>query len=157
MKKQILIVTVLITNIAFASALPVEVRDIRETREIDVNRNTVNTLTKDAASHLYNRGLDKNIASKKVLTSLVGDETTNNLMAKNVLNHLNELKSEDMISYVSNCALYNTKVDLSAYDDLIGLVQKTNGFKLDELILAKVEKISLENKTIKFLQSFSTS
>jgi tRNA(Glu) U13 pseudouridine synthase TruD len=155
MKKEILIVTVLITNLAFASSLPIDVRDIREPRELEANKNTTNTLTHAATSHLYNRGLEKEIANKKVLTSLVGDKNTNDLMAKNVLNHLNELKKEDIVAHVSDCALYSRNFDLSAYDDIIGLVQKRNGLMLDDLTLAKVEKISLENKHIKLLQSVS--
>lgn len=155
MKKEILIVTVLITNMAFASSLPIDVRDIREPREIEINKNTTNTLTHAATAHLYNRGLDKEIANKKVLKSLVGDKNTNDLMARNVLNHLNGLKKEDIVTYVSDCALYSRNFDLSSYDDIIGLVQKTNGFMLDELTLTKIDKISLENKQFKSLQSLS--
>ncbi|WP_345993485.1 hypothetical protein [Sulfurimonas sp. HSL-1716] len=145
MKREILIVTVLMTNIAFASVLPAGVRTIRE---IDTNKNTINTLSSAASMRLYKRGLEKETANQKVLRSLNGDEHTNSLMAQNIMDHFKEIKNEDIVRYISDCALFEKKVNLSSYDDIIALLQKTNRFKLDEDSLKKIQKISLENQKI---------
>lgn len=152
MKREILIVTVLMTNIAFASTLPVEVREVRE---IDANKNKINTLADAAGTHLHKRGLDKDIANQKVLKSLRGNEYANSLMAQKIIENFNEIKYENIIAYVSNCALFEKSVDLSSYDDIIALVQKRNRSKLNKVDLKKVEKISLENKSIKLLHELS--
>lgn len=148
MKKEILILTVLISNIAFASALPLEVR---EAIEITTKKNRVVSLYSTASDHLYKRGLDKNVAKQKVLDSLKGDEYINDLMAQNIIENFNDIKFEDIISYIGDSALHGKSVDLSSYANIINLFQKNNGLALDTLILEKIEKISLENKSIKLL------
>ena len=151
MKKRILIVIILMADVAFASPLQLEVRNIRNNTEIKAQKDDTKTLADAISEHLHARGLDKDVASKKVLNSLKDDPRLTDLMAKNILNHFGEMKRKDLIEYISNNALYNRSVDLSKYDHLIALIQKINGFKLDKESLEKVEKISFENKNIKSL------
>lgn len=154
MKREVLLFTVLITNIAFGSVLPIEVREISE-----INKNKFNTLTSAVSKHLYERGLDENIAQEKVLKSLIGDEYTNNLMSHNIIENLHEIQREDIISFVSDSALYGHSVDLSSYENIISLVQKSNKLSLNRVSLEKIKNISLENKKIqsfyKLLQNIS--
>lgn len=121
MKREILIFTVLITNIAFASTLP---REVREVREIDANKNNICTLVNASSMDLHKRGLDENIAKQKVLKALGGDKHINSIMAQNIVNNLNKITNTDIVEHISTKALYGMAVDLSSYDEIIGIVQK---------------------------------
>lgn len=145
MKREILIITVLITNIAFGATLPIKNRVVRE---IDTNKNRIKTLAGETRKYLYNKGLDANVADKKVIKALGGDEYANSLMAQNIVENFTEIKHEDIIAYIANCALHERGVDLSSHEEIIALLQKTNRFKLDKESLEKVEKTCLENKNI---------
>jgi hypothetical protein len=153
MKIKILIVTVFITNIAFASSLPIDTREIRDTKKVKINQNITETLTNTVSEHLYNKGLDKNVASERVSKSLVGDEVTIDLMAMNLLNHFPQLKQKDIIAHISQCALFNKSVDLSAHDHILSLLQQSYGLIMDKQTLSKVKKVSLENRHIQSIQS----
>ena len=138
-------------DVAFASPLQLEVRNVRNNTEIKAYRNDTKTLADAVTEHLHARGLDKDVASEKAFNSLKDDPASTDLMAKNILNHFGEMKRKDLIDYISNNALYNRSIDLSKYDHLIALIQKINGFKSDKETLEKVEKISFENKNIRSL------
>jgi len=150
MKREILIFTVLITNITFASTLAPKTREVRE---ITASKKKIDTLSSLAAMHLRERGLDESAAKQKVLKSLKNDEHTNDLIANNIVKNLNEIKKEDIISYVSDSVLFEKSVDLSTYESLIALVQKNNTMTLDKILLEKINMISVENKNIKSLYS----
>ncbi len=147
MNKRILIVIILMADVAFASPLQLEVRNVRNNTEIKAQKDDIKTLVDAVSGCLHARGLDEDVASKKVFNSL----KLTDLMAKNILNHFGEMKRKDLIDYISNNALYNRSIDLSKYDHLIALIQKINGFKSDKETLEKVEKISFENKNIRSL------
>lgn len=148
MKRQILMFTVLISNIAFSAVLPVDIREVSEIREVNTNKNRV-SINSAASTHLHDKGLDKNIAKQRVLTHLKHDEYTNTLMAENIIKNLSGLKHKDVVSYISDSALFQKNIDLSSYKNIVGLVHKSNKLSLDKMTLAKIEKISLENKNIK--------
>lgn len=62
MKREIVIFTVLITNITFAATLPSE---IREVSEVTTSKKKVNSLCGMAVMNLHERGLDENAAKQK--------------------------------------------------------------------------------------------
>ncbi len=146
MNKRILISTVFISNIIFASVLPSQIN------QINLNKNRLGTFSTVVSQHLYKRGLDKEIAQKKVSNFLVGEDFENELMLQNILSNLDMLEYESVVEYIASSALYSKEVDLSSYDTIIGMVQKINS-NLDELTLQKIEKVSLENKKIKQLHA----
>lgn len=145
MKREILILTVLVANITFASPVTVEIREIRE---INTNRNQQTDLTEAVSAHLSKKGLDESVAEQKVLNFLEGDNYTNSLMVQNIINNFNEIKYEDVIAYIGECALFEKSVNLSAYADLIALLQKNSNFRLEKATLDKVEKVSRDNMKV---------
>ncbi|MBU1217045.1 hypothetical protein KJ870_10695 [bacterium] len=149
MNKKIIIISVLLTNMVFASVSPVSIA----LKNSHTNR--VNTLSNMVSSNLHRRGLEKSVAQKKVSQSLQGDAYTNDLMAQNILENMREIKQEDIISYISNSALYGKSVDLSSYETILSLVHKSNKLALDKADLENIHKISLENKNIKALSKIS--
>jgi len=146
MNKRILISTVFISNIIFASVLPSQIN------QINSNKNRLGTFSTVVSQHLYKRGLDKEIAQKKVSNFLIGEDFENDLMIQNILSNLSMLEYDRIIEYIASSALYSQEVDLSSYETIIGMVQKINS-NLDKSTLKKIEKVSLENKKIKQLHS----
>jgi hypothetical protein len=76
-------------------------------------------------------------------------------MAQNIIKNMTHLKQEDVISHLSNCALYGKSVDLSSYENILSLVQQSKKIALDKSDLETIQKISLENKNIKSLSKTS--
>jgi transcriptional regulator NrdR family protein len=101
------------------------------------------------SANLHRRGLNKSVAEKKVSQSLQGEAHTNDLMAQNILENMSDLKQEDIIAYLSNCALYGKSIDLSSYESIVSLVQQSNKFVLEKADVQIIQKISLENQYIK--------
>ncbi len=147
MNKRILISTVFISNIIFASVLPSQIN------QINFNKNRVGTFSSLISLHLYKRGLDKEIAQKKVSNFLIGEDFENDLMIHNILSNLDMLDYNSVVEYIASSALYSKEVDLSSYDTIIGMVQKIKNTNLDELTLEKIERVSLGNKKIKQLHA----
>ncbi|WP_304545758.1 hypothetical protein [Sulfurimonas microaerophilic] len=143
MNKKIIIFTVLLTNITFAYALPVEVR---VTSEISESRKSSESLASMSIEALHERGLEKDAAQKKVLKSLKHGEHLSHIMAQNIMKHFDEIEHNDIVSHISDAALFGKSVDLSSYEHLISFAQKTKKMVLDQGSLEKLEKISLENK-----------
>jgi len=147
MNKRILISTVFISNIIFASVLPSQIN------QINFNKNRVGTFSSLISLHLYKRGLDKEIAQKKVSNFLIGEDFENDLMIHNILSNLDMLDYNSVVEHIASSALYSKEVDLSSYDTIIGMVQKIKNTNLDELTLEKIERVSLGNKKIKQLHA----
>lgn len=147
MNKKILISTVFISNIIFASVLPSQIN------QINLNKNRLKSFSGVVSLHLYNRGLDKDAAIQKVSNSLKGEDFENDLMIQNILSTLDDIKYENIVAYIADSALKSKEVDLSSYDTIIGIVQKISKMSLDKLTLKKIEKVSLENQKIKQLHS----
>jgi len=152
MKIKMLLVTVFISNIAFASSLPIDTREIKNSKEITINNNT-KTLATTVSTHLYNKGLDQDVANERVSKVLVGDRVTIDLMVMNLLCRFPQLQHEEVVAYISKCALFNKSVDLSAYNDILTLVQQSSSLTPNKDILAKVKQVSSENKYMQLMHS----
>ena len=147
MKSRILITTVFVSNIIFASVVPSQIN------QINFNINRVGTFSNIVSLHLFKRGLDEEVAQKKVSDFLVGEDFENDLMIHNILSSFDNIEYENIVEYIANSALYSKEIDLSSYDTIIGMIQKINNTNLDELTLQKIEKVSLQNKKIKQLHA----
>ena len=66
MNKRILIVIILMADVAFASPLQLEVRNVRNNTEIKAQKDDIKTLADAVSGCLHARGLDEDVASKKV-------------------------------------------------------------------------------------------
>lgn len=89
--------------------------------------------------------------NKKVLKFLQHDEYVNDLMAQNIVKNLDGIKPQDIVQYVSDSVLFEKSVDLSSYENLVALAQKSRKLALDKGTLEKIKKISFENKNLKSL------
>ena len=145
MNKRILISTVFISNIIFASVLPSHIN------QINLNTNRLGTFSTAVSLHLYKRGLDEKVAIKKVSESLLGEDFENELMIQNILTQLDTVEYESIINYIADSVLHSREVDLSSYGTIVGMVQKISKIRLDKVNLQKIERISSQNVKIKQL------
>ena len=152
MKREMLIITVLIGNIAFAAPLPVK---NRMARDVETNRSDVKKVFNAVSRYLADKGLEHSAVSKKVAASLQGDEYTNSLMIKNILDCFNDIQYEDVIAYLGESALFEKKVDLSNSDDIIALLQRKSKVALQEDVLNKAHHISTQNKALVSTSKFA--
>jgi len=145
MNKRILIITVFLSNIVFASVVSVPLS------QNSLKNSTINSLSNMATLNLYKRGLDKEVAQKKISDSLSGDENSNDLMMQNIISQLDALSREDVINFVSNAALHGRNIDLGSYDTLLCMIQNNGKLSLEKTVLEKLQKIAQENQNIKAL------
>ncbi|MCW8839191.1 MAG: hypothetical protein OQK11_10865 [Thiovulaceae bacterium] len=145
MNKKIIIFTVLLTNFTFTYALPIEVRI---TSEISETKKNSQSFIGKSVTALYEKGLEINTAQNKVIKALQHDLQLSDVMAQNLLKHFDELKHSDIVSYISDKALFDKSIDLSSYDHLLSFAQKTDKLSLTEQTLQKLQKISIENQKL---------
>jgi len=145
MKKQLVIFTVLISNIVFTAVLSADVKEENRVQEVQTHTREVNVCNA-VSRQLIDKGLDKEIAQQRVLKYLKHNEYANSLMMQNIVTEFDELSHADVISYLSNSVLFQKSVDLSSYSDLVALMQRNNILAYDKLTLERIEKISIENK-----------
>jgi len=148
MSNKIFIITVFISNIAFAGVLPQAI--IQET----VNTKSNNKLSAQVSSQLFKRGLDKKIAIAKVKNTLAEGENINDLMVQNILQNIPSMKESDIVNFIAQAALQEKHVDLSSYETLIALVQRYTNVAFDKELRLHVEKASLENEKLKSMKVF---
>ncbi len=142
MNNKFLIITVFISNIAFAAVVPKI--NVQET----VNLKNTNKLTTKISKHLFNRGLEKNIVREKINISLIHNEDITELMAQNILKNLPSLQEKDIVDFLAQATLKGKRVDLSDYATLIALVQKQSIATFNDTMLLHVEKVSDENRKL---------
>lgn len=142
MNNKILILTVLLTNIAFGGV--VVVKPIRTNPKIKINP----TFTNNAINKLYDKGLQRDVAIKKINSSLLHDATQTEFMARNLLQKFPTLTKEHITNHISNAALFNKNVDFSSYENLLALVQKNASFYLDKKSLTLLQNVANENKSL---------
>jgi len=146
MNNNILIITIFISNIAFGSV-------VIPNSPKAVNVNKTNSISSKSIAQLYNRGLEEKAAKEKIQNSIAHDEDMNDTMAQNILNSIELLKEEDIVSYISKTALLDKKVDLSSYDTIVALIQNTPKLSINKDMLLKIEKITFLNQKLQQMKA----
>ena len=142
MKKSFLLATVLVSNVVFASIIP------SQNILVEVNKLQQNSLSNMAVVSLLNKGLEKDIAQSKVSNTLVNKTLSADLMTHNLVSVIDELSLEDVVTFISEAALFDKNVDLSSYSTLVSIVQKKVGLVLSSENLNALENVSSLNEKI---------
>lgn len=142
MKNRILVSTVFISSILFASVVPYN-------SNLLSSKKNIKSFSGAISLHLYKRGLEKDVAVKRVSQFLIGEDFENDLMVQNLLNSFEMLNYDDLINYIAESALHSKSVDLSSYEHIIGVLQSLNSVNLNNETLKLIEKVSSENKIIR--------
>jgi hypothetical protein len=146
MSNKIFIITVFISNIAFGAILPIA------TIQKTITTKDTNRILKRVSNNLSSRGIERQIADKKVNDILSDNAFTTDMMAKNIIKNIVNVKENDIIAFLSQAALQGKKVDLSSYSTLIALVQQSSKTLVDADLVKKIEKLSNENERLKTQQ-----
>ncbi|MEA3372002.1 MAG: hypothetical protein U9Q40_11770 [Campylobacterota bacterium] len=144
MKNRILVSTLFISSILFASVAPYSNSQFSSKKNIKSFSSTVSL-------HLYKRGLDKDVAVKKVSQFFIGEDFENDLMVQNILNNFEMLSRDKLISYLADSVLYSKRVDLSSYESVVAIFQSLDGVNLNLKTLRMIEKVTLENEKIRLM------
>ncbi len=142
MKKSFLLATVLASNIVFAQVIPTQTILTQATKLQN------NSLSSMAITQLQNRGLDTDVATSKVNKSLSQDALVIDLMTQNLVSVVDEVSLEDVVSYISEAALFDRSIDLSTYSSLVSITQKKMGASLSDETLSVLAKVSFQNLKI---------
>ncbi len=138
MKKELLLFTVILSNITFASMPLVEVPELKALSQA---KNQLNTLENSAKQYLLNKGMDRDIAQIKVQNTLAGNEHSNMLISQKLVENFETITHQTIASYFGSKALLDKRVNLNEYDELIGFVQRSGQLNIDATTREKIENI----------------
>ncbi len=126
-KREFFVITIFLSNIAFATVLPVDhtetLRDTVATQE--QNEETKSTLHNAAVTHLVNKGLDTDVAQNRVAASLSHSETEAQLLSQQIVQN-EKISYNNIIEYVAKAALHRRKVDLGKSQEITALKQRSH-------------------------------
>jgi len=124
-KRQILVITVFLSNITFATILPADtieaLRDITTTQEY--KEETKNTLHSAAVAHLIKKGLDSDVAEARVKAALTHSELEAEIFAQKIVQE-KKISYNDIVEYVAQAALYKKQVNLGLREEITALLQR---------------------------------
>jgi DNA-binding protein Fis len=142
-KKNLLTLTLIISGLALN---PVVADTI--VQHITQTQKTQQSVRTAISNVLYNRGLDEDVAAE--ISESFLDETDEMLLAMLMQNLENQniVTKTEVLEYLSTIALHRQKLDMSSYDDLIGMVAKIKKKSLDDITLSKLSKIAKINKQL---------
>ena len=125
-KKQIFVITVFLSNIAFSATLSTETTEFFRhiTITLEQNEETKNSLHEAATLHLIDKGLDPDVAKERVEIHLSHSKQEAQFLAKFLTEHA-KISYNDIVAYVANAALYKQQVDLSRKDEQSALLQRS--------------------------------
>ncbi len=124
-KRQIFVITVFLSNIAFTAILPADTiesfRDITIAQEHD--KTVKETLHNAATAHLVEKGLDIDVAYKRVANTLVHSELEAHNLTQKIV-HDRQIGYDNLVRYVARAALYKKRVDLSDPAEISAMLQR---------------------------------
>lgn len=140
-KQYFITITLIVTGLAFNPAMG-------KTLEHMTSQNqTINkSLTSSISTILHNRGLDEEVA-KELAENFLDDEEDEMSLAM-MMQHLenqNIATKEEVITYLSQAALHKQKLDVTSYDQLIGMVTKIKQKPLDANTREQLSQIAKAN------------
>lgn len=147
MQKQnnIFSITLIITGLVLSPAMAETTEDrIVLSQSLKINK----TLVSSIAHILHNRGLDEEVA--ETLASDLLDEEDEMLLAM-LIKELEAHKiasQESVLEYLSMAALHKQKLDITSYDQLIGMVAKITHKPVEENARKKLSQIVKQIRTL---------
>ena len=138
MNNKILIITVFVSNIAFGAVLDIDFP------KNHVEYEKVNKLSDQIIENLYDKGLELNIAKQKLSQSFKGNVHKNDIIIQNILKEFPNITQKEIVANISNSILRGKIIDLSSYDTLVSIIQKTT-LTVNQNIYTKVQKIYKNN------------
>ena len=134
-----LFVSILIFNPAVAETL-------RRDSNIGILHNP--TIEESIASQLHNQGLEEGIAQQRAADLVKGNERLFAAMLDNLIMGCGDISKEEMLTYLSSAALHRRNIELSDYDQLIGIYSKLKRTVPDKEARKKLRVVAKKNSSI---------
>ncbi|HFQ61787.1 MAG TPA: hypothetical protein ENK39_05755 [Epsilonproteobacteria bacterium] len=100
------------------------------------------------AKVLHKRGLDEDAAKKISQEFVADDEELFASMIENLLNGCKDISKDELLTYLSNEALFRKSVNFESYDQLVAMTSKIKQKALDEVTLRELQMIAKENRQL---------
>lgn len=100
------------------------------------------------AKVLHKRGLDEDAAKKISQEFVADDEELFASMMENLLNGCKDISKDELLTYLSNEALFRKSVNLESYDQLVAMASKIKQKALNEVTLRELQMIAKENRQL---------
>jgi len=132
-------VSVLVFNPAVANTLQVAT---------NIRTRIETTITHDIASVLYKKGLEEQTAFERAEEAVGDDDETFAIMLENLLYGCSEISKDEILDYLATVALHRQHIELSSYDQLIGMYNKIKRSAPNEKIRNSLSTIARKNALI---------
>ena len=125
-KRQILVITVFLSNIALITSLSADTVEFFRDDYIIQEQSTkiTNKLHDAATTFLIDKGLNANVAQERIMKSLLHSKTEAHALAQKIMEQKG-ISYEEIVRYVASEALYNKRVDLSSKTEIVALLQRS--------------------------------
>lgn len=141
-KENLLRITLFVSVLAFN---PATAQKLTPLNNIQTQQST--TVKSSISKILHKRGLDEDIA-KEISEKIISDEELFASMLDNLLKDCHSISKEEVLTYLSNEALFRKSVDLHHYDYLIAMVSQIQEKSLDKQTLAQLSQIAKKNSLL---------
>jgi len=142
-KENILRITLFVSVLAFN---PVVAETFKNTTNIQTQKET--RVSTSIANILHKRGLDEDAAEEISQNFMPDDEELFTQMLENLLNGCKSMRKEEVLTFLSNEALFRKSVDLKSYDTLVSMASKINHKALDKATLKELQTVAKQNRQL---------
>jgi hypothetical protein len=142
-KENILRITLFVSVLAFN---PVAAEILKPTTNIQTQQET--RVSTSIANILHKRGLDEDAAEELSQNFVADDEELFAHMMENLLSGCKSISNEELLTYLSNEALFRKSIDLQSYDALVAMVSKVKQKALDKVTLKELQTIAQQNRQL---------
>jgi len=142
-KENILRITLFVSVLAFN---PVVAETFKNTTNIQTQKET--RVSTSIANILHKRGLDEDAAEEISQNFMPDDEELFTQMLENLLNGCKSIHKEEVLTFLSNEALFRKSVDLKSYDTLVSMASKIKQKSLDAVILKELQSVAKQNREL---------
>jgi hypothetical protein len=137
MNKNFLGATLFITSLLLN---PLTVSSLNANSKVQLN-----SLSLTVSTILHKRGLDEDVAQKATKQMIGEDEELFTNMLKNLIIGCEVLTQDEVLEYLSMCALFKEEVRLDSYSHLVKMVQKIKSNSVNKKTLAQLQNIQKKN------------
>jgi len=142
-KENILRITLFVSVLAFN---PVVAETVKNTTNIQTQQET--RVSTSIANILHKRGLDEDAAEEISQNFMPDDEELFTQMLENLLNGCKSMRKEEVLTFLSNEALFRKSVDLESYDTLVSMASKIKQKSLDNVTLKELQSVAKQNRQL---------
>ena len=125
---------------------PVVAETLKPTTNIQSQQET--RVSTSIANILHKRGLDEDAAEELSQNFVADDEELFARMLENLLNGCKSMSKDELLTYLSNEALFRKSIDLKSYDQLVAMVSNVKQKSLDQVTLKELQTIAKQNSQL---------